>query len=375
MVTNLPPEALAQYRRVVGSKSKEEKLKNLRIYLSMIPRHKGTGKLLVQVKRQISKLEDEIENDRMKGARHRSVLSLVPNILRSKSTVVVLAVGESVEDSAALVCKIQGISTKQEHVKLPDLKACKFEGMDLVVISITASSVLKREIIDVVGKTDLVAIFARDLNEMKSCLITLEKLSHYNIFFVNKFSRVNVQSLGVGTNVVGKSNLVPESEILRMAFGEYKQRNIRIEVSSMSTGYALRSALVRGTSIKPILAILPKGTAMAGNTYPTTASGIVPDIVQTDFDEPNWKENLSSHILTLIGKIRIFTEDRSSRCDSSSILLDENASVKELAESIHRDMLQSFRDARITRPNKNHWLRVGLSFKLRDRDIVEIRAR
>ncbi|MEM3648585.1 MAG: hypothetical protein QW506_05415, partial [Thermoproteota archaeon] len=72
MVTNLPPQAEAQYKKVVASKSKEEKLENLRIFLSMIPEHKGTEKLRAQVKRQISRLQDEIAAERKRRS-NRSV--------------------------------------------------------------------------------------------------------------------------------------------------------------------------------------------------------------------------------------------------------------------------------------------------------------
>ncbi|PCN50685.1 hypothetical protein B6U99_03015 [Candidatus Geothermarchaeota archaeon ex4572_27] len=64
MVTNLPEAAKAQWRRVVAAATPEQKLEELRKFYSMIPKHKGTKNLVKQVKRQIARLTEEIEERR-----------------------------------------------------------------------------------------------------------------------------------------------------------------------------------------------------------------------------------------------------------------------------------------------------------------------
>ena len=61
MPTNLPPDAKNKWEEVEATKNPREKLKLLEEFLSLVPRHKGTAKLCVQVKKQIKDLKKEME--------------------------------------------------------------------------------------------------------------------------------------------------------------------------------------------------------------------------------------------------------------------------------------------------------------------------
>jgi len=69
MPANLPPqykEAEERFRQATGH---EEKLVALREMLAILPRHKGTEKILADLRRRIAKLEDEGERGRRGGTR------------------------------------------------------------------------------------------------------------------------------------------------------------------------------------------------------------------------------------------------------------------------------------------------------------------
>ncbi|MEM2673867.1 MAG: GTPase, partial [Candidatus Bathyarchaeia archaeon] len=70
MVTNLPAEAKAKWAEVVACRSTPEKIKLMREFLSLVPKHKGTSKLVANVKRRIAELERELEKSkaRRKGS-------------------------------------------------------------------------------------------------------------------------------------------------------------------------------------------------------------------------------------------------------------------------------------------------------------------
>ncbi|MEM2421497.1 MAG: hypothetical protein QW637_07015, partial [Acidilobaceae archaeon] len=61
MPANLPAEAKAKWAEVTVSCSPEEKIRLMREFLSLVPKHKGTSKLVANVKRRIAELEREIE--------------------------------------------------------------------------------------------------------------------------------------------------------------------------------------------------------------------------------------------------------------------------------------------------------------------------
>ena len=61
MVTNLPVKAKAKWAEVVACRSTPEKVRLMREFIALCPKHKGTSKLLATVRRRIATLEREIE--------------------------------------------------------------------------------------------------------------------------------------------------------------------------------------------------------------------------------------------------------------------------------------------------------------------------
>jgi ribosome-interacting GTPase 1 len=71
MVSNLPAEAKNKWAEVAACHSTPEKIKLMREFISLVPKHKGTNKLLGNVRRRIAALEDELDKTkaRRKGSR------------------------------------------------------------------------------------------------------------------------------------------------------------------------------------------------------------------------------------------------------------------------------------------------------------------
>jgi len=68
MPTNLPAEAKHKWAEVSAAKNPRKKLQLLQEFLSLVPKHKGTAKLCVQVKKQMATLRREIEEKKRKKA-------------------------------------------------------------------------------------------------------------------------------------------------------------------------------------------------------------------------------------------------------------------------------------------------------------------
>jgi hypothetical protein len=69
MPANLTPQYLAAEKQFREAKTPEDKLAALRQMYALIPKHKGTEKLQADIKRRISKLQDESQKARKKGRR------------------------------------------------------------------------------------------------------------------------------------------------------------------------------------------------------------------------------------------------------------------------------------------------------------------
>jgi ribosome-interacting GTPase 1 len=68
MPTNLSPNAKKKWNEVANAQTPKEKLEKLQEFLGLVPRHKGTARLCVQVKRQIKTLQKEIEEKKRRKA-------------------------------------------------------------------------------------------------------------------------------------------------------------------------------------------------------------------------------------------------------------------------------------------------------------------
>lgn len=66
MPANLPPEYIEAELRFRAAKSPDEKLAILRELMSLVPKHKGTEKLRVELKRKWAKLQEEIQQQQKK---------------------------------------------------------------------------------------------------------------------------------------------------------------------------------------------------------------------------------------------------------------------------------------------------------------------
>ncbi|HIE14997.1 TPA: GTP-binding protein, partial [Candidatus Bathyarchaeota archaeon] len=61
MVTNLPAKVKAKWAEAVACRNIPEKIRLMKEFLAICPKHKGTSKLLMNVRRKIAALEDELE--------------------------------------------------------------------------------------------------------------------------------------------------------------------------------------------------------------------------------------------------------------------------------------------------------------------------
>nr|BAL55809.1 small GTP-binding protein [uncultured Acetothermia bacterium]BAL57122.1 small GTP-binding protein [uncultured Acetothermia bacterium] len=66
MPANLPPEYIEAELRFRAAKSPEEKLAILRELMALVPKHKGTEKLRVELKRKWTKLQEEVQQHQKK---------------------------------------------------------------------------------------------------------------------------------------------------------------------------------------------------------------------------------------------------------------------------------------------------------------------
>ncbi len=83
-------------------------------------------------------------------------------------------------------------------------------------------------------------------------------------------------------------------------------------------------------------------------------------------------EAVKERIWRVLGLIRVYTRV-GKKVENRPIVLKEGSTVRDAVSEIHRDMLKTFRFARIW-PGKYPGEKVGLNYKLKDGDIIEVFA-
>jgi uncharacterized protein len=82
--------------------------------------------------------------------------------------------------------------------------------------------------------------------------------------------------------------------------------------------------------------------------------------------------NLAEIVWESLGKIRVYTR-KGPHTDQRPMVMEPGSIVKDAVRLVHKNLLETFRFARIWRKNSPHsGSRVGMDFRLKDGDVIEI---
>lgn len=86
-------------------------------------------------------------------------------------------------------------------------------------------------------------------------------------------------------------------------------------------------------------------------------------------------ERLKDEVWSRLGLMRVYTKSPGKPKVVPPVTLKQGATVKDVAKSIHKDFLKTFRFARVFNSTKFSGQKVGLEYKLSDLDVVEIHTK
>jgi len=382
LVTNLPPQAAAQYKKVLGSRTSVEKLQNLKLYLSMIPRHKGTEKLQRQIRRQISELEDEIAQRRRRRAKARRVGHLFE---KSKDSPLVALVGRTQSGKSTLLAiltsaqpHISGMPYTTQH---PEIGGYHFGNVVFQVVelpSIRPSAPITPTHADIIRKSDLVAVVVDLRQELEGQMRIMDELREVGIYLGMPSRAVKIEKRDAGgISAIGTSTLVTREELLGSLRADGIDSAV-VKLGPLSTLDDVRAA-ARGFVMKPAILIAnkldtPEG-AVAYERLVGSFGGSY-GILAISASTGTGLERAGQAFLSTMGVMRVFTKPPGElRPSQKPVLIRQGATVAELAVMIHKELAKALRYARIWRSGRHiEGLRVGPNFVLEDLDAVELRG-
>lgn len=346
MVTNITNEAKAKWAEAIATKDPEKKLRLLKEFYSSFPKHKGTEKLEMSIKRQIKNLEEELEAKRSKKA--GSTLHIWS--IKKEDMLQIALVGR-LYTSIQFFNILTGLDVKPYQVLSAPVKGV-FKSMN-IRIQIVLTPIDEQigedkldKMISIARNADAILVYADDQHYANK---VIEYFNARNIDITSPKLKVEIENTPHGgIRIVGNSNYINERSAVEF-LQSFKIRNAIVKITSDATMDDLEDAIF-GRVAKKALFI---------------NHGYNP----VKFES---KELFMQTLINKLGFIRVFTKKVGEEPEEEPLILEDNAKIYDLANIIHKDFARNFKYARVWRDGSV--VKVGKDFMLNDMDIVELHA-
>ncbi|MGQ9469533.1 MAG: TGS domain-containing protein [Nitrososphaerales archaeon] len=364
MVTNLPEKAKAKWAEAIVARDPATKLRLLKEFYSSFPKHKGTEKLEISIKRQISSLEEELE--RAKTRRKRSsrlewvvkkgelIQLAIVGTLNTATSFFNLLARSDIKPHEALMRPIlgvlEGFNVQFQLILAPFDRGISEEKLErFMSLSRNADGIL-------------IVLGHEPLSYVKDVIDWFEL---HNMDLSSDYPKAEIiPTPSGGIRIVGSSNFCDDREIVDFISG-YRIKNAIIKITQDSDLDDIESALFGRIVKKAIFVSLRKDRLDQLKTL--TPSVII-------FDPSISPDILASYILEKLGLIRIYTKGMGKEPERKPLILKKRVKAIDVAEKIHKDLVKFFQYAKIWRKGELDGVRVGKNFELKDGDVIEIHA-
>ncbi|MDV3104425.1 OBG GTPase family GTP-binding protein [Thermococcus waiotapuensis] len=388
MPTNVTAEYLAAEEEYRNAKTIPEKIRALEKMYAMVPKHKGTEKLRLQIKRKLSELRKELEKQGQtrKGSGGPSmavkkegaaqiVLAGLPNVGKSSLLKALTNVEVDVADYAfTTVEPIPGMM----HHRDVQIQLVEVPGL---VEGAAFGKGMGPQLLSVIRNADAIAIVV-DLSQdpVKQVETLLTEFERAGIKVNKRKPKVEIKKTAMGGIVInGQENIKGDIQEVINMLREERIHSAEITVKEPVTLEEFADAIDDSLVWRRAIIIANKGDAPGSKeNYEklVKAYGDRFKIVPVSAERKINLEKLKDELYELAEIIRVFTKSPGEEPAYPPVALKRGSTVIDLAERIHADFAKNFRYARVWGKSvKFPGQRVGADHVLEDGDIVEIHTR
>ena len=326
MPANLTPQYFEAERKYKEATTPRDRLCALKEMLSVIPKHKGTEKIQADIKRRISKLNEEIQQAKKGGGRRHH------EFVRPSGAGQVVLVGPANSGKSSMVDRLTHASPEIGAYPYTTMKVqpamMEYEDIQIQLVDMPPITETHYEgwFGNIIRESDLILIVLglADLDPDKSLNVILERLE------------------GAGIKLIGKD---PDSEIPDYRMVEMKAMLIINKVD-------LGGADIFIDIVKPVSGDLPVHRISC-----RTEEGL---------------DELRRKIFDALSIVRVYSKAPHKEPDlSKPYVVKRGTTVIEMARIVHRDFQDNLKFARVWGHTKFEGQTVEKDFVLEDKDIIE----
>jgi len=391
MPTNLPAEAKNKWKEVAQARDPKVKLKLLKEFLSLVPKHKGTAKLCAKVRRQMALLRREIEEKKSRKVRSQ------PKFYVEKEGVAQVAiVGLTNSGRSSLLASLTNakveisdipfttVNPKPGTLRYEDINfqlveapplfkgASKGKGLGSQTLSLIRNADGLILMVDL--STDPVSQLKTVIGELEEARIKVEKPSYkIRIERGRRYGgiRVNIKGTLIGCTVRDVIKLLNQNNI----------HNAYVEIEGKAALNDLEESITTSFHYLPTLIVankydLPQGPEnyLKLKKFMEGKPGL--KLLAISCKTGYNLEKIGRELFEIFNIIRIYCKEPKEEPSPEPFIMHEGATIYDLAREIHSDFIKNFSYAKVwSNRLKFSPQKVGLNFKLEDRDVVEIRLR
>jgi hypothetical protein len=331
MTTNVPPEYTKAELRYRSTANLDEKLEALKEMLVLVPKHKGTERLRVDLKKRLSKLQEEIQK-------------------KPKQTKISTQAWEHIESAGA------------GQVVLVGLPNC---GKSSLLASVTHA---KPEIADFPFSTFTPTVGMMAFEDVQIQLIDLPPFSEFAEPWVYNL----VRQATIIAMLIDLSQPAPEDSVMEVL--DYLEKaNIKVvgaknfDKNFPGPGVMRKGHIIATKADAPEAAeALKTLQEMYGEEYP---------IVAVSTQRPEKLAEMRHALYQILDVVRVYSKKPGQPASKEApYILPRGSTMLDVAKAIHHDLAESLKFARIWGSAEFQGQRVERDHVVQDGDIIEVHS-
>ncbi len=389
MPANLPAEAKAAWLKVMEAKTPEEKIKAMEEFLSTVPKHKGTEKLIKHIRRRMAELKREL-NERREKERALRGSGGSRLYVAKEGDIQVAVVGPPSSGKTSLLCCLSNTTLRPDDLPFSTVEPVPSmfveDGVYVQLVK-TPSLVLDQS-------SDLNAIALATVRNADAVILVIgadtdrgavERIFQFfedeGVYLTPLRNYVKIERRGLGgIQIMGSGRVIGGTlNDVKKILNEYGIYHAVVRIEGEVTLDEVEEALYLDRIYKPTIAVISKTDLLKPSDSVIdllSKSGVryyLADLKTCSVD----KRRLLEDLLKVTGRIRVFTKPIHSKTYTPKpIVVKAGSTVGEVAAMIHSSLAETFKYAVVWRredfPNRPK--RVGRDYVLSDNEIVEIHA-